>query len=145
MSVDHSPAAAPNAAAGGDAIAPGAPSAPHSSGSFWWLSLGALGVVFGDIGTSPLYALSTALGNIKDVGIGQAETIGVVSLIVWALLITVTAKYVMFLMYADNKGEGGILSLMALARGVAGRNAKLVFFLGVLGSSLFSGDAIITP
>ncbi len=101
--------------------------------------------MFGDIGTSPLYALQTALGQIKAGGIGPTETIGVVSLIVWALLITVTAKYVLFLMFADNKGEGGILSLMALARGASGQSAKLVFFLGVLGSSLFSGDAIITP
>ena len=121
-----------------------APSAPHSGGNFWWLSLGALGVVFGDIGTSPLYALQTALGYIKDGGIGPAETIGIVSLIIWALLITVTAKYVLFLMFADNKGEGGILSLMALARGVSGNSAKLVFFLGVLGSSLFSG-AFVGP
>ena len=126
---------------------------PHSSGNFWLLALGALGVVYGDIGTSPLYALQTALGNLKAPGsgdavystIGATETIGVVSLIIWALFIVVTAKYVFFLMYADNKGEGGILSLMALARGVSGHGAKLVFFLGVLGASLFSGDAIITP
>src|SRR5271154_4072591 len=78
-----------------------APSASHSGGNFWWLSLGALGVVFGDIGTSPLYALQTALSQIKSGGIGPTETIGVVSLIVWALLITVTAKYVLFLMFAD--------------------------------------------
>jgi len=126
---------------------------PHSTGNFWLLALGALGVVYGDIGTSPLYALQTALGNLKGPGdgdavyatIGATETIGVVSLIIWALFIVVTAKYVLFLMYADNKGEGGILSLMALARGVSGHSAKLVFLLGVLGASLFSGDAIITP
>ena len=147
MSFDAPVATAPECAPNGDANGGGhaAPAAPHSSGKFWWLSLGALGVVFGDIGTSPLYALQTALGQLKGGGIGPAETIGVVSLIIWALLVTVTAKYVLFLMYADNKGEGGILSLMALARGASGQSAKLVFLLGVLGSSLFSGDAIITP
>ena len=73
------------------------------------------------------------------------EVIGVVSLIVWALIVTVTAKYVLFLMQADNKGEGGILSLMALAQSALGKRTLLIFFLGVAGSALFSGDAIITP
>ena len=71
--------------------------------------------------------------------------IGVVSLIIWALLIVVTAKYVVFLMQADNKGEGGILSLMALAQRALGQRATIPFLLGVAGSALFSGDAIITP
>ena len=87
----------------------------HSSGRFWVLTLGSIGVVFGDIGTSPLYALQTALGQFKG-PLGPPEVIGVVSLIIWALLIIVTAKYVLFLMQADNKGEGGILSLKALAQ-----------------------------
>ena len=93
----------------------------HSSGNFWILALGSIGVVFGDIGTSPLYALQTALGQFKDSGLGASEVIGVVSLIIWALLIIVTAKYVVFLMQADNKGEGGILSLMALAQRALGQ------------------------
>jgi KUP system potassium uptake protein len=107
-------------------------------------SVGALGVVFGDIGTSPLYSLQTALGQFKG-PLGPPEVIGVVSLIIWALLIVVTAKYVLFLMQADNKGEGGILSLMALAHRALGKKTTIAFLLGVAGSALFSGDAMITP
>jgi len=117
----------------------------HSSGHFWLLTLGSIGVVFGDIGTSPLYALQAALGQFKGSALGPAEVIGVVSLIIWALLIVVTAKYVLFLMLADNKGEGGILSLKALAQRALGQRTTLAFLLGVAGSSLFSGDAVITP
>jgi KUP system potassium uptake protein len=117
----------------------------HSSGHFWLLTLGSIGVVFGDIGTSPLYALQAALGQFKGSALGPAEVIGVVSLIIWALLIVVTAKYVLFLMLADNKGEGGILSLKALAQRALGPRTTLAFLLGVAGSSLFSGDAVITP
>ena len=101
--------------------------------------------MFGDIGTSPLYALQTALGQFKGSALGPAEVIGVVSLIIWALLIVVTGKYVLFLMQADNKGEGGILSLKALAQRALGQKTTLAFFLGVVGSALFSGDAMITP
>ena len=117
----------------------------HSSGQFWMLALGSIGVVFGDIGTSPLYALQTALGQFKGAALGPAEIIGVVSLIIWALLIVVTAKYVLFLMMADNKGEGGILSLKALAQRALGQRTTIAFLLGVAGSALFSGDAVITP
>src|ERR1700728_1024007 len=117
----------------------------HGGGHFWILALGSLGVVFGDIGTSPLYALQTALGQFKDTGVGVAEVVGTVSLIVWALLIVVTAKYVLFLMQADNKGEGGILSLDALARTALGKKTTIAFLLGVAGSALFSGDTMITP
>ncbi|HLX97191.1 MAG TPA: potassium transporter Kup [Roseiarcus sp.] len=117
----------------------------HSSGHFWLLTLGSIGVVFGDIGTSPLYALQAALGQFKGSALRPAEVIGVVSLIIWALLIVVTAKYVLFLMLADNKGEGGILSLKALAQRALGQRTTLAFLLGVAGSSLFSGDAVITP
>ncbi len=117
----------------------------HFAGSFWILSLGSIGVVFGDIGTSPLYALQTALGQFKGSGIGARDVIGVVSLIIWALLIVVTAKYVVFLMQADNKGEGGILSLKALAQRALGQRTTIAFLLGVAGSALFSGDAMITP
>jgi KUP system potassium uptake protein len=117
----------------------------HSGERFWILALGSIGVVFGDIGTSPLYALQTALGQFKDSGSGAAEVIGVVSLIIWALLIVVTGKYVLFLMQADNKGEGGILSLKALAQRALGQRTTIAFLLGVAGAALFSGDAIITP
>ena len=117
----------------------------HSSGRFWVLTLGSIGVVFGDIGTSPLYALQTALGQFKGAALRPADVIGVVSLIIWALLIVVTAKYVLFLMQADNKGEGGILSLKALAQRALGQKTPIAFLLGVAGSALFSGDAVITP
>ncbi len=117
----------------------------HSTDNFWILALGSIGVVFGDIGTSPLYALQTALGQFKASGPATSDVIGVVSLIIWALLIVVTAKYVLFLMQADNKGEGGILSLEALAQNAVGRRTTIVFVLGVAGSALFAGDAMITP
>jgi KUP system potassium uptake protein len=117
----------------------------RSGERFWILALGSIGVVFGDIGTSPLYALQTALGQFRDSGLGVAEVIGVVSLIIWALLIVVTGKYVLFLMQADNKGEGGILSLKALAQRALGQRTTVAFLLGVAGAALFSGDAIITP
>ena len=108
-------------------------------------ALGSVGVVFGDIGTSPLYALQAALGQFKQGGVTVEVVVGVVSLIIWALLIVVTAKYVLFLMQADNNGEGGILSLKALAQVALGRKATVAFLLGVAGAALFSGDAIITP
>ena len=98
--------------------------AASGGGGFSLLALGSVGVVFGDIGTSPLYALQTALGQFKS-GLAPPEVIGIVSLIIWALLIVVTAKYVLFLMLADNKGEGGILSLMALARIALGQRTTL--------------------
>lgn len=128
-----------------DYIAPSSSSSsedvPHSGERFGLLTLGSLGVVFGDIGTSPLYALKTAANGVKD----PLLVVGVVSLIVWALFIVVTAKYVLFLMRADNKGEGGILSLNALARKAIRKYAGVVFLLGAAGAALFSGDAIITP
>jgi KUP system potassium uptake protein len=116
----------------------------QTGGNFWILALGSIGVVFGDIGTSPLYALQTALGQFKR-GLSPSDVIGVISLIIWALLIIVTAKYVVFLMQADNKGEGGILSLKALAQRALGQRTAIAFLLGVAGSALFSGDAMITP
>ena len=101
------------------------------------LILGAIGVVFGDIGTSPIYALREAIGHAqKGVG-GELAIIGVVSLAFWALMVVVTFKYVMFLMRADNKGEGGTLSLMALAQHAVGRRSAWLFILGVCGAALF--------
>ena len=113
--------------------------------TFAGLALGSLGVVFGDIGTSPLYALRESLTHIRTAGVTDTGVIGTVSLLMWALFFTVTAKYVLFLMQADNRGEGGILSLMALAQRAVGRAISPVFFLGVAGAALFSGDAVITP
>ncbi|RFB79479.1 potassium transporter Kup [Methylovirgula sp. 4M-Z18] len=117
----------------------------HHKASFWMLVLGSMGVVYGDIGTSPLYAMKAALDHAKNTGVLETEVIGIVSLLVWALVFTVTIKYVFFLMLADNKGEGGTLSLMALAQKALGKRGRTIFLLGVAGAALFSGDAIITP
>ena len=118
----------------------------YSHGSVWSLTLGSIGVVYGDIGTSPLYALRESLAHTHTAGgIIEQDVIGIVSLLLWALFLTVTLKYVLFLMRADNKGEGGTLALMALAQNAFPRAAAPVFVLGILGASLFSGDAIITP
>jgi KUP system potassium uptake protein len=113
--------------------------------SFAALALGSLGVIYGDIGTSPLYALRESLGHFKETGVAEIGVVGTVSLLIWALFFTVTAKYVLFLMHADNKGEGGTLSLLALAQAALGRSSAPVFLLGVAGAALFSGDAAITP
>ena len=115
------------------------------SSSMVGLAIASIGVVYGDIGTSPLYALRESLAHTKNRHFGDEAVVGTVSLLLWALFFTVTAKYVLFLMRADNKGEGGTLSLMALAQKALGRRSTLVFFLGVAGAALFSGDAIITP
>ena len=116
-----------------------------SKSRFWQLSLGSAGVVYGDIGTSPLYAIRESLKQVAGDGITRHEVIGVVSLLLWALMIVVTIKYVWFLTRADNRGEGGVLSLMALCQRAVGRGAGVVFVLGVAGGALFYGDALITP
>ena len=112
---------------------------------FATLTLGAIGVVYGDIGTSPLYAFREALAQIADGGISADEITGVLSLALWALIIVVTTKYVLFLTRADNHGEGGVLSLMALANRATGAKWHIVLLLGAAGAALFYGDAIITP
>lgn len=118
----------------------------HSKGSVLALVVGSIGVVYGDIGTSPLYALRESLAHsVKADVLTEEAVIGAISLLIFALIFTVTAKYVLFLTRADNRGEGGILSLMALAQTAIGRRARPVFLLGVAGAALFSGDAIITP
>ncbi len=109
------------------------------------LTLGALGVVFGDIGTSPIYAFREALGQAAADGIVAGEILGVLSLALWALILVVTCKYVLFLMRADNNGEGGVLALMALAQRSARKRRLLVLVLGAAGAALFYGDGIITP
>jgi KUP system potassium uptake protein len=110
---------------------------------FFSLALGAVGVVFGDIGTSPLYAFREALGAAGVVG--AAEILGVLSLAIWALILIVTVKYVLFLMRMSNQGEGGVLSLMALAQKAMFGRTRTILLLGALGAALFYGDAIITP
>jgi KUP system potassium uptake protein len=109
------------------------------------LIIGAIGVVFGDIGTSPLYALREAIDHARGGVGGDLAVVGVVSLAFWALMVVVTFKYVFFLMRADNKGEGGTLALMALAQHAIGRRSALIFVLGICGAALFYGDGIITP
>lgn len=118
-----------------------------SSDTLPLLVLGALGVVFGDIGTSPLYAFREALhattaGNVLPTAV---EVLGLLSLIFWALTLIVTAKYVGFVLQADNNGEGGTLSLMTLARQAYQKSPSWVLFVGVVGGALFFGDAMITP
>src|SRR5690606_5592910 len=112
---------------------------------FWVLAFGSMGVVFGDIGTSPLYAFKEALHIAAIDGVTRAEILGVVSLALWALILVVTVKYVFFIMRADNNGEGGVLSLMALAQRALGKRTPIIFILGVIGAALFYGDAVITP
>nr|WP_315926477.1 potassium transporter Kup [Mesorhizobium sp. SP-1A] len=108
--------------------------------------LGALGVVYGDIGTSPIYAFREALhaatgGNQA----GREDVLGVLSLIVWALTVIVTVKYIVFVLRADNRGEGGTLSLMALARRSLAKRSDAILLIGICGAALFLGDAVITP
>ena len=119
--------------------------APVASG-FWALTLGSIGVVFGDIGTSPLYAFREAVaGAAQGQPVTRIMVLGVLSLILWALFIVVTAKYVLLLLRADNNGEGGTLSLMALGQRALGRRSWPLLALGVIGASMFIGDSMITP
>ena len=116
-------------------------------------SLGALGVVFGDIGTSPLYALQTVFAlHHHAVAPSEADVLGVISMVTWCLLIIVTVAYIGLIMRADNQGEGGILALAALVLrklrgpgGVGPREASIALVLGVIGAALFFGDSVITP
>lgn len=109
------------------------------------LVLGAIGVVYGDIGTSPLYAFREALRPFAHDGVAPHEVIGLISLMIWTLTIIVTFKYVLFLLRADNDGEGGTLSLLALLMKKTSRHATIFFFAGIIGAALFIGDAMITP
>jgi KUP system potassium uptake protein len=119
--------------------------APVTTG-FWALTLGSIGVVFGDIGTSPLYAFREAVSHAAQGGPPTpAVVLGVLSLILWSLFIVVTAKYVLLLLRADNNGEGGTLSLMALGQRAVGHRSWLLLALGVVGASMFIGDSMITP
>ncbi len=113
---------------------------------FWALTLGSIGVVFGDIGTSPLYAFREAASHAAEgEPVSRIIVLGVLSLILWSLFIVVTAKYVLLLLRADNNGEGGTLSLMALGQRALGRRSWLLLALGVVGASMFIGNSMITP
>ena len=111
------------------------------------LALGALGVVFGDIGTSPLYTMKEVFGG-HHLALTQDNVLGILSLVFWSLMLVVSLKYVSVMMRADNKGEGGILALLSLIQGqapLASRSRWLLMSLGFLGASLFFGDSLITP
>src|SRR3954469_15998219 len=111
------------------------------------LSVGALGVVFGDIGTSPLYAMRVSAQAAGGALPGPSAVYGALSLIFWALIVVVTVKYVIFIMRADNNGEGGVMALAALAhRAPVGRTAKTAIGIAaLLGLALFYGDGMLTP
>ena len=124
----------------------GTTEAPVAHAGFWSLMVGSIGVVFGDIGTSPLYAFREAVHGATHGGPATPVVVlGVLSLILWALFIVVTTKYVLFLLRADNNGEGGTLSLMALGQRALGRQSWVLLALGVVGASMFIGDSMITP
>jgi KUP system potassium uptake protein len=118
----------------------------HPQSSTLALALGSIGVVYGDIGTSPLYAFHVAVNAAADGGPMTGDIVlGVLSLILWSLTVTVTIKYVLILLRADNNGEGGTLSLTALAARALGRRTVALFTLGMIGAAMFYGDSVITP
>ena len=119
----------------------------HSTAGFKALMIGSIGVVYGDIGTSPLYALREAvIAASGPSGVVTTQAVlGVVSLILWALIVVVTLKYVLILLRADNHGEGGTLALMALAQRAVSHGAGTIVLLGIISGALFYGDAVITP
>ena len=119
----------------------------HSTATFRALMLGSIGVVYGDIGTSPLYALREAVVAASGTSAAAAPhaVLGVLSLILWALIVVVTLKYVVILLRADNNGEGGTLALMALAQRAVTKGGAVIVLLGIISGALFYGDAVITP
>ncbi|MGN6287569.1 MAG: potassium transporter Kup [Afipia sp.] len=123
-----------------------APCGAHSTAAFPTLLLGSIGVVYGDIGTSPLYAFREAVMAASSSAAGTSGAVlGVLSLVLWALIVVVTLKYVVILLRADNNGEGGTLALMALAQRALGTKSAAIIFLGIVSGALFYGDAVITP
>lgn len=143
---DDAPPSAPEAepADGADEAASAAHGGGQGHGAGHVGVLAALGIVFGDIGTSPIYTLGTAfkVGVIQPV---PADILGFLSLIIWSLIIVVGIWYAIFIMRADNRGEGGIFALMALAHRARPELGTLIAVLGIIGASLFYGDAVITP
>jgi KUP system potassium uptake protein len=120
---------------------------PPSATGFLALSIGSIGVIYGDIGTSPLYAFRQSIAAATEVGraVEDATVLGVLSLIFWSLIIVVTLEYVTVLLRADNKGEGGTLALMALAQRAMPKAAPTILFFGAVATALFFGDAMLTP
>jgi len=143
------PGPAAGAGPGGD-VQGEAPASPRHDPRVQALALAALGVVFGDIGTSPLYAMKEVFSEAYAVTATHDHVLGAVSLVFWALMLVVSVKYVMFILRADNRGEGGIMALIALvlrgteAPGDAGKR-RLLMILGIFGAALFYGDGAITP
>jgi KUP system potassium uptake protein len=126
----------------------GAGPGAHHLGNPWFLALTALGVVYGDIGTSPLYAFQVALTGLGHPVPAPYEVFGIVSLIFWALMLMVSLKYIVFVMRADNEGEGGILALLSLVGGDRirdGATLPILVLLGIIGAALLYGDGVITP
>jgi len=121
---------------------------PAARKRFWALALASVGVVFGDIGTSPLYAFKESIHHMTVAGDGvlkRDDVLGVISLMVWSLIIVVTLKYVVMLTRLDNKGEGGTLSLMALVQKTIGKRTPLLFLVAICSAGMFFGDALLTP
>jgi KUP system potassium uptake protein len=113
-----------------------------------WLTLGALGVVFGDIGTNPLYALHVIFGPVGlHLAINKDNVYGIISLVIWSITLVVSVKYIGFIMRADNKGEGGIMALVSQVKSsqISKHRKRLLILLGIIGVSLFYGDSVITP
>lgn len=129
----------------GAADVPHGPGAHGTGAGFAALFIGAVGVVYGDIGTSPIYAFREALKPVAADGATAAEVLGLLSILIWTLFLIVTVKYVLVLLRADNRGEGGILSLYTLVRLAIGRRTVPVLVLAIFGAALFAGDAMITP
>ncbi|MES2502312.1 MAG: potassium transporter Kup [Pseudomonadota bacterium] len=119
----------------------------HSAKGLAALTLGAIGVVYGDIGTSPLYTIKEIFAESTGIALTQTNIIGAVSAIFWALMFVVSLKYVLLVLRADNKGEGGIMALLALAASAVSnhRTKTILLGLGVFGAALFYGDSILTP
>src|SRR3990170_8810720 len=124
----------------------GADDGARAQRRFWALTLGSIGVVYGDIGTSPLYAVRESVLAATSGGEPiNSVILGILSLIVWALILIVSVKYVLVLLRADNNGEGGTLALMALAQRALRGRGLVVVALGMISAALFYGDAMITP
>jgi KUP system potassium uptake protein len=120
----------------------------HDSSRMWACTLGALGVVFGDIGTSPLYSIRECFSELHGLTVNAENVFGILSLIVWSLILVVFVKYILFVLRADNKGEGGILSLLVLAlpkSKTSGGRKRWIIYIGLFGAALLYGDGIITP
>ena len=136
------------ATGGAEAEAPNDTSHGHAQGPLYKLAIGAIGIVFGDIGTSPIYAFRETFAGHHELKVDQLHIFGVLSLMFWSMMIIVTLKYVSIIMRADNKGEGGSLALLALINRTLGgkkRWSSGIILLGVFATALFYGDSMITP